>query len=413
MSKKKEILYEYAYNSKGEPETCTEAKKTEQYICPYCGNEMIIKQGVLTNRARHFAHKHVADDTACANNKYYSEEAKKIRDTITHSMAVDLLIKFIETKTVKITQNCNRCFIKSEKIFDNEPSAYIHREYKLEDGFADIALEKDGEVFVFEVCNTHKTTERKNVWWCEILAKDILQVNKDIIDWRNYQKTDTDDCKNVNFICVRQDIYCNPKCKSMTDLGIEFGFARLKEPLEKYVRRNEEYKIFKWYPYTYKDINPDELRKVIKGERCIHCAKERSVEFHELNLYVENHYWANDIERAREMDRKDYHEHVFCRTCYNKIKKASKDPEDMSCSFLREITKKEREYILYKIRLKEKKISEEVEKRRLAEEYITRINEMKEIEEELKKRKQEYRRQMTEEYKRKIIEEIREESIED
>lgn len=426
MEEKTKIQYDFAYNSKGKPETCTEAKKSEQYICPYCYHEMIVKQG--ERNAWHFAHKSNPDDSICAKNNGKSEEEKKIYDNRTHALAVELLIKFIQTKMVKIIQKCNRCFTKFEKIFDNEPLVNIHKEYRLEDGFADIALEKDGEIFVFEVFNTHRTIQRKNVWWCEIEARDIIQAYEDIIQNQREKHSAVDDCTSVQFDCKRNNIYCKTECKSMKDLAMEFGFARQNEPLENYVKRNEKYKEFIWYYNTNKYISPGEIRSFSKRGKCIKCCKGHTPE---LNFFEESRHSVIDIQYARNMDKKNYPFYVFCEECRREVSSSI-------FLFQLEITEEEREYAIYKIaeddkvrkwkmvleeermRLEEekKKIEEErmrleqEEKKKIEEEkrneiirkWILKIEEEKKKEEEKRKEEQE-RLEKWKEYRRKVEEE--------
>jgi hypothetical protein len=298
--KEKDIRYEYAYNLIGKPIVPSDARKDCKYSCVYCKNEMIVKQG--EKNAWHFAHI-VSPEDKCIGNKPNSQSANKEYDTALHNLAKNVLITLLEDKTVIIKRTCYRCFKIEETTFSHEKHT-VFKEHKIQTGVADVVVEKDGKLFVFEVFNTHRTSERPDTWWCELDANDILT------------KNDKDDTVKIN--CIRKNLYCVEECQSMTDLAVELGFARPLEQIQTFVSRGDIFKEMGWYPTTSKFISPDVYKSFASRERCLHCCKK----FNSFNC----DFWADSAnnEHALELDRSKSYLYVYCIQCREHLLNPSK-----------------------------------------------------------------------------------------
>lgn len=162
------LTSEYVY-----PKT---ANKKDEYICPECNKDLILCQGEI--RVRHFRHK-VDSVNPC---HHYSNPT----ETQIHKDAKFLLKNLLERKIpISFIRNC-RCCKKNEEfeIPEISETSNIQIEYRFEYNgvkIADVSYLEDGEIlFIFEICNTHKTcSENRPEPWFEIDAKTVIKTAND------------------------------------------------------------------------------------------------------------------------------------------------------------------------------------------------------------------------------------------
>ncbi len=164
-------------------ETPLFADKKNKYYCPDCCQDVILKQGEI--RRYHFAHKaEISDkqtnpDGGC---NYYNHPG----ESQIHKHAKELLKVALERKKCKISRACMAC--GEELVFDL-PKPKKTDEVRVECAFewsegarkvADVAIVDKDEfmMFIFEVCNTHKTKEEdrpEDVPWYELDALSLIE----------------------------------------------------------------------------------------------------------------------------------------------------------------------------------------------------------------------------------------------
>lgn len=175
------------------------ANKDDQYICPECNKDLILKQGSI--RIHHFAHS--KDNQKC---NYYD----KPFESQIHKDAKMLLKKILENEeNIKFIRKCNnRCCIKKYKIQYLSDTIEILLEYKFNfnnsNKIADVAYIDNNEIkCLFEICHTNKTKEcdRPEPWF-EINATELIKQINEI------------DNNTIKINCIRQNINCkNSKIK--------------------------------------------------------------------------------------------------------------------------------------------------------------------------------------------------------
>ena len=176
--------------------------KTQQYYCPVCLTDVILKKGQI--RAVHFAHK---TRQMCFFYDHPSESE-------IHQEAKTLLKHWLENQSLQIVRYCPRCHCKSDTLI---PQVSIHlrqsieKEYKFEYNeshkSADLAfIECDQIKYIFEIYHTHHTKEgdRPEPWF-ELCGKTVIEsLNKTVLD---------------HLECMRT-ITC-PKCQEMLELELK------------------------------------------------------------------------------------------------------------------------------------------------------------------------------------------------
>lgn len=174
------------------------ANKLDKYICPDCGNDLILRRGEV--RIPHFAH--CKSDNPC---NYYSHPS----ESQIHKDAKLLLKKLLESGyKITITRHCyNHTGPGEENDIYEIPTVDDTTKIMLEYRFnyngpkiADVAFIDDNKpICLFEICNTHRTLEgdRPEPWF-EINALDIIQLanqcTNHIINIQCIRRTQCEDC---------------------------------------------------------------------------------------------------------------------------------------------------------------------------------------------------------------------------
>jgi hypothetical protein len=199
------------------------ANKSHEYICPDCGNDVIICQGKIIKP--YFRHK-VDREKLC---QYYNSPT----ESQIHKDAKVLMKTLILNKVkISLIRDCC-CCKKKEEIDIPEIDEYgkIQIEYRFEFNgtkIADVGYTYNDEILcIFEICNTHKTLdEDRPEPWFEIHAETLITIAND------------DSLTHVQIPCMRMT-----KC----DDCLEHENKNLKKnDIEKYVRM----KLGQTYPIT-------------------------------------------------------------------------------------------------------------------------------------------------------------------
>ena len=149
------------------------ANKKDEYYCPECNKDLILCQGKII--AHHYRHK-IDSINPC---HYYSNPT----ETQIHIEAKILLKKLLERKIlISFIRNC--CSCKKNDIFEIPEigeTSMIELEYRFEYNgvkIADVAyIENNNIVYIFEICNTHKTySENRPEPWFEINAETLIKL---------------------------------------------------------------------------------------------------------------------------------------------------------------------------------------------------------------------------------------------
>jgi len=169
------------------------ANKDDQYICPECNKDLVLKQG--DKRIHHFAHK---NNQKC---NYYDKPS----ESQIHKDAKMLLKKILENEqNIKFIRKCNNncCNEKYKIIPQFSDTSKILLEYKFNfnnnNKIADVAYIDNNElVCSFEIFHTHKTKENDRPEpWFEIDATELITQINNI----NNNK--------IKINCIRKNINC-------------------------------------------------------------------------------------------------------------------------------------------------------------------------------------------------------------
>jgi uncharacterized protein YkuJ len=154
------------------------ANKLDKYICPDCNKDLILKKGNI--RIHHFSH--FKEDNPC---NYYNKPS----ESQIHKDAKMLIKSILDNKKdITIHRKCSGyCNNKAEeyKIPQISENSEIIIEYRFNYNglkIADVAyIDKGNILYIFEICNTHKTEENNRPEpWFEIDAiKLINSINND------------------------------------------------------------------------------------------------------------------------------------------------------------------------------------------------------------------------------------------
>tara|TARA_R110000803_G_scaffold43272_4_gene92449 strand:- start:352 stop:1116 length:765 start_codon:yes stop_codon:yes gene_type:complete len=166
------------------------AEKGVVYKCPDCNRDVILRKGDV--RKPHFAHKIDVIKGGC---NFYNHPGESDLHKLVKHMVADMLKKRVINE---IFWECHEC-----KTMSNGPGYSQQIEYDIDDhviveyrgnGYvADVAVLNKGRVkYIFEICNTHKTTTPRPEPWFEIDAKTFLE-----------------DDDTTSLLCMRKH-YCNP-----------------------------------------------------------------------------------------------------------------------------------------------------------------------------------------------------------
>lgn len=261
------------------------ASKNNNYICPECNKDVILKKGNI--RIHHFAHKKSENPCTYYNNPGESQIHKDAK------MAMKLLL---ESNTILyFYRNCPRCQ-KYEKI-NIEKGGFSEIEYKFiynnNIKIADVAYLKDDNIkYIFEICYKHITdpSNRPEPWF-EVDAIKLLD------------KINNTTNQEFSIECIRYNICSN--CKKNMELDIEkLEYLEYKKKLEFQEDRKQ-----KLNNLLFKKIQEMELERLKKIE------EEKRLEFFKLKS-----------EKSNEIITKLRSEHKRCSKCksYERCKKCVK-----------------------------------------------------------------------------------------
>ena len=171
------------------------ATKGVEYSCPDCHKSVIFKKGEI--KRPHFAHK---VDTTQGGCNFYNHPG----ESDLHLMVKYMIADFLEKKTLKEVywecSGCNTMSVGSGFSYDiqYETGDKVVIEYKGEGYVADVAVLNNEKVkYIFEICNTHKTTTKRPEPWFEINAKEFLEFIQE------------DEIMKESVCCMRTH-FCNP-----------------------------------------------------------------------------------------------------------------------------------------------------------------------------------------------------------
>jgi hypothetical protein len=174
------------------------ANKKEQYICPECNKELIIKKG--TKRVHHFAH--YKDDNPCT---YYNTPT----ETQIHKDAKLALKQILDNSIpLKITRKCYSCksYIYDWDVPDLK-NCNIEIEYRFDYKkslkIADLAVLYKNDIYtIFEIYNSHITKDdTRPEPWFEFDAKTVLnRINKNSIELECIRKEECEECLQQQYI---------------------------------------------------------------------------------------------------------------------------------------------------------------------------------------------------------------------
>ena len=228
-------LYEYP----------NEASKKNNYMCPYCKNDVILRKGEI--RKHHFAHK--SENNTC---KYYTKPTTQhmiddVKNIIQSNFNNNNQI-FIESKceyTKKYEHPCleiiNKYIKKTDTITCEINFDFIYNEY---DNKADIAFIENGNIKYIIECfiednddsgvQFSKAFNRPEPWF-KLDVKDFLEqyskINNDVQDTsedisedtskdtsedtsKDTSEDTTEDVKTIKINCLRNALYCH-KCSEL------------------------------------------------------------------------------------------------------------------------------------------------------------------------------------------------------
>lgn len=284
------------------------ANKDDQYICPECNKDLILKQGSI--RIHHFAHS--KDNQKC---NYYDKPS----ESQIHKDAKMLLKKILENEqNIKFIRNCNNnCCIKKYKIPQFSNTSKILLEYKFNfnnsNKFADVAyIDNNDIVCLFEICHTNKTKENDRPEpWFEINATELISQINDI------------DNNKIKINCIRKNINCK-NGKISEENYIDISTLKLRK-----IYGTESYNIF------CSGCSSDNYEPISDGKNfyslCKICLDNRKLKMI-INipvLYKKNgmeHLWKQNLQCTickREKYSPYYSKYKFyaiCKICFDENK---------------------------------------------------------------------------------------------
>ena len=171
----------YAYTTNKLPVSPQVAKKGQDFSCPLCDGEVILKRGNI--RIPHFAHK---PDTACSG--------EGVRHKVAKQMIYLMYLRTVRTVIVSVTtfRRCPNCS-QGALFCQTPPYDDVACEVDVGSHRVDVALLRDGKpVSGIEVQDTHPVDNEK--WGAfkklgfpciEVEAKDVIRMwEYDIKSWR-------------------------------------------------------------------------------------------------------------------------------------------------------------------------------------------------------------------------------------
>lgn len=258
----------------GKYETPIFATKKNEYACPDCGQDVILKQGEV--RKYHFAHYSSLSSKNQGECSYYSHPG----ESQIHKHAKELLKVALEKKRCTIWRGCELCRVKLlTRILKIEKLDTIEVECPFEftesRKVADVAvLDRETYIkFIFEIYNTHKTKEsdRPEPWY-EFEALELIQ--------------EIENCQDgFKIRCIRQK-FC--------DLCLKFKNLDSQEP-DWFFKdgRTDQIEWYVRYKLGQRDFS-DTVRKKIDNNGKWHDVEPKHLEFD---------YYANSPEKKEKNRR--------------------------------------------------------------------------------------------------------------
>jgi hypothetical protein len=308
------------------------ANKDNEYICPDCKKDLILKQGNI--RIHHFAHS--KDNLKC---NYYDKPS----ESQIHKDA-KLLLKNILENEQKITfiRKCNnKCCKEKYKIPNFSDTSEILLEYKFffnnSYKIADVAyIDNSERVGLFEIYHSHNTKESDRPEpWFEINATELINQINDI------------DNKKIKINCIRKNINCK-NCQILEENYIDDNKINCKN--SKLLEKNsidisksrkifgtESYKIFcsgcgcdNYEPICYNNINYALCKKCLIDDKYKNILNQINKEIKIIPiLYKKNGSfidWKQNL-NCKICKRKKYNpyysnnkNYAICRSCFYEYK---------------------------------------------------------------------------------------------
>lgn len=213
--------YTYSLDADNNLVNIVDAKKGNEYFCPSCGAQMILKQGA--KRKWHFAHKNNVSN--CSYETYLHKIAKRrIRECFEYSP--NLIISFRSSVTCNVV-DCplgalKPCSWRTLKSFDLKKYYDCCREEVSINGYvADLFLTNEkhpNDPILIEIYVTHKSTEEKlksNLRIIEIHIKSEDDINQiistaEINESEDYNKWGIRIGDRIGFYNFHADSYARP-----------------------------------------------------------------------------------------------------------------------------------------------------------------------------------------------------------
>jgi len=207
------------------------AEKGLDYICPGCKASVIVRKGDI--KQHHFAHKPGKRDCMFYDHPGEGEihrMAKYIFADLLNKGKIKNIERLCPSKYLCLSQGCGR-FDEQIKYDEGDEVVVEHRVN--DKCIVDVAVINNGILkYVFEICDTHKTTRETPEPWFEIDANKFLK------DTENGTKLTKDveydlDIDDMNLLQVVEELY-----ERGADLGGTFDEKSIRLDIE---RHHSEY----------------------------------------------------------------------------------------------------------------------------------------------------------------------------
>jgi hypothetical protein len=300
------------------------AEKGLDYACPGCGEPVIVRKGVI--KIHHFAHKPGERDC-----KFYDHPGEGETHKMVKHMVADSLRKRKIENVKRLYPNLPlhiKRKLHCEKKIEYEEGDEIIIEYRVDEKcIVDVALINKGRLkYIFEICDTHKTTRETPEPWFEISTKDFL----------SKPESNTVSCIRTNFIDIQQNAPCTidrydlllkyirthphyPECIPHTgpiiSVGDHKGHLEVEVIKEMFNTSHIKYKnMLKimlyglWGAFSEYDVCIIDYQT---GEELAHCDNcDEYVEDHEHSIELSK-VWDNELEEMyRYFEELEYHRHT-------------------------------------------------------------------------------------------------------
>lgn len=216
------------------------AKKTNNYQCPDCNADVVLRQGNINRH--HFAHK------SLNNCSYYDHPS----ESDIHKEAKNIIKSKLDNKqSINIYSQCTCGYTKSFNLDKYEGKAML--EYRFDFNglkIADVALVGD-ITYMFEIYHTHKTREEKRPEpWFEFDAIEVI-LNSKTQAICNIRYFECDECKKkIEDKRIYLELQLQKEVEKNHQLYVEreqkskelreYNFIQDKKRIEEDIKRKEE-----------------------------------------------------------------------------------------------------------------------------------------------------------------------------